>query len=49
VAEVYRTTSILARVHPGWTLTEIKALTARERRYWMSLARYDAERRASAS
>lgn len=24
----------LARKFPGWTLTELKGLTARERRYW---------------
>lgn len=47
IREVYQATAILAHVHPGWGLTEIKNLTPRERTYWMDLARYDAERRNS--
>jgi hypothetical protein len=38
--------SILARVHPSWRLVDVKSLTIRERRYWMDLARYEAERRS---
>lgn len=45
---VYRDTAILARLHPAWSLTEIKNLTARERAYWMSMARYELDRRNTA-
>ena len=27
--------SMLVRLYPGWSLTELKHLTSRERRYWL--------------
>lgn len=46
--DTYQQIALLARVHPAWSLTEIKTLSARERTYWLALARYEAERRQSA-
>lgn len=33
-----RSWSILTRLYQGWTLSEIKELTPRERRNWMDIA-----------
>lgn len=30
----------IARIFPGWPLSEIKALPATERRYWVEVARH---------
>lgn len=32
---------LLSRVHPGWTLTEIRGLTLREKRNWLSIAMWE--------
>lgn len=31
---------LLTMSYPGWTLSDIKALSVREREYWMSMSRY---------
>lgn len=36
---------LLARAYPGWTLTEIKHLSVRERTHWLRRALWEAERR----
>jgi hypothetical protein len=36
---------LLVRAFPGWTLTEIKELSLRERRHWVRRALWEAERR----
>jgi hypothetical protein len=35
----------IAVTHPGWSLTEIKKMTTRERTYWSEFAKWEREGR----
>jgi hypothetical protein len=35
---------VLTQSYPGWTLTEIKTMPARERGYWLELIRWRNEK-----
>lgn len=35
---------VLTMAHPGWSLTEIKAMTHRERKYWLKMFAWKKER-----
>lgn len=38
---------MLSSAYPGWNLTEIKRLPYRERKWWVSMEQWSAERRSS--
>ena len=46
IAILYVWYDALARAYPGWTLSELKTMPARERKYWISLITWRAERRS---
>jgi hypothetical protein len=44
---IYDDVDVISRFKPGWTLTEIRRMTVRQRRYWADYATWDLERRAT--
>ena len=45
VAELYVLYEYISRAYPGWTLTEIKNMPARERDFWIDGLKWRANKR----
>jgi len=37
---------VIALNYPGWNLTEIRAMTMRQRNYWLKMIRWKKDKRA---
>jgi hypothetical protein len=42
---IYLDYDIIATNYPGWGLNEIRAMSARQRQYWLKLIRWKREKR----
>lgn len=43
---LYLNYDVIALNYPGWNLTEIRAMTMRQRKYWFAMIRWKRERNA---